>query len=116
MPPGSISVRSADCIASVERWAKRDALGQKLQRAVHRGAPDVGPALLHELKEVVHREVTVGAISGHSMGAIGALLALGPIASLLLALAGPAGSRSWEVVRLHEATEGWPIGLQLAPL
>src|SRR3954471_14162965 len=23
-------VRSADCIASVERWAKRDALGQKL--------------------------------------------------------------------------------------
>src|SRR5690348_17522272 len=26
-------VRSADCIASVERWAKRDALGQKLAEA-----------------------------------------------------------------------------------
>src|SRR5665213_821285 len=26
-------VRSADCIASVERWAKRDALGQKLAQA-----------------------------------------------------------------------------------
>ena len=27
-------VRSADCIASVERWAKRDALGQKLAEAM----------------------------------------------------------------------------------
>src|SRR5690349_8773183 len=26
-------VRSADCIASIERWAKRDALGQKLAEA-----------------------------------------------------------------------------------
>src|SRR3954466_3607695 len=26
-------VRSADCIASIERWAKRDALGQKLGEA-----------------------------------------------------------------------------------
>jgi peptide/nickel transport system substrate-binding protein len=25
-------VRSADCIASIERWAKRDALGQKARR------------------------------------------------------------------------------------
>ena len=27
------AVRSADCIASIERWAKRDALGQKLAEA-----------------------------------------------------------------------------------
>ena len=30
-------VRSADCIASIDRWSKRDALGQKLAEATDRG-------------------------------------------------------------------------------
>src|SRR5256712_2915336 len=34
---------------------------QELQRAVHGGPADVGPALLHHLQEVVHGEVAVGA-------------------------------------------------------
>src|SRR5205807_7192821 len=32
-------VRSADCIASIERWAKRDALGQKLAEATESWKP-----------------------------------------------------------------------------
>jgi peptide/nickel transport system substrate-binding protein len=33
-------VRSADCIASVQRWGKRDALGQKLAEATESKAGD----------------------------------------------------------------------------
>src|SRR5690348_5490654 len=33
-------VRAADCIASIERWGKRDTLGQKLLEAVDKIAPD----------------------------------------------------------------------------
>ena len=32
-------VQSADCIASIERWGKRDALGQKLAEADRRSGP-----------------------------------------------------------------------------
>jgi len=43
-------VRGADCVASIERWAKRDPLGQKLMEAVAAIAPDGDKSFTIELK------------------------------------------------------------------
>ena len=56
-------MRSADCIASINRWGKRDALGQKLAEATEAWSAipnaetfdDFGPRITRGVEEIVRR-------------------------------------------------------------